>query len=109
MSLETTNNVSIIAIAIKIPMGKIYSEKFPSSHYEIRNIIFDDVNFALYAGHHSDYTKYEGEFIHGYLLSDGSFVDRFEGFRVAVQADQLKEPPCAHAICLFSYYLKENH
>lgn len=102
-------DIKIIAVAIKIPMGKIYSEDLPCNHNYVLNCIYDDPDLNKNADYDLRMCSFEGKFIYGYLLSDGSFVDRFEGMKVAVQADQLKEPPCAHAVCLFSYYLKENH
>ena len=100
-------DIRIIAVAIKIPIGLIYSEDLPSSHYHVLDKLRNDVHYMRYGGGLTP--DYEEKFSYGYLLSDGSFVDRFEGMQVAIDADQLKGPEYIGQGCLYSYDLRENH
>ncbi len=100
------DDLKIVAVAIKIPMGKIYSEDLPYPHHYVLNDIRDDVDYMRYGGGLTP--DYEEKFVYGYLLSDGSFVDRREAMNIALMAGQLVDDNSTMRGLLYSYQLKKD-
>lgn len=80
MPPTTHTEPKIVAAAIKY-YGVVLSVPRPQRHGDILNWL------AASGLQHSGETA---DRVHGFLLSDGTFVDRYEGFNVAVAAGQYR-------------------